>query len=302
MQLDGTGWRCIAQVPFLHHRGWGTLGIDWTTGDLDGDGNDEIVACQDSLITCYQWAGGGLQTHKTLVPFLVDQVQIGDVNNDGRNELVLFCEDSTGQTDFYPYYLRVASWAGSRLVWLWDDSMKLGYSVCNMPDYLVCIADLTNKRHNQVLVSESQSDVSPTTFHLLTWNRKVGGLELAKSFAVHERLVPVDRQDTMPGPWESGPLHPFVVNDTTWFLGWYPQYMDDGPYERGFRFLRFEDESLAASLPRFRNLPEAGSLFLDPDGKGIGLLLLREPIVAVNAIRGQPPDVLKGSRFRFFRL
>ena len=171
-----------------------------------------------------------------------------------------------------------------------------------MPDFLVCIADLTNEGHNQVLVSKSQSDVSPTTFHLLTWNREAGGLELAKSFAVHERLVPVDRRDTFPGPWESGRLRPFVIDDTTWFLGWFPRYMAGESHERGFRFLRFEGDSLAASLPRFRSLPEAGSLFLDPDGKGIGLLLLRKPIFAVNAIRGQPPDTLKGSRFRFFRL
>jgi hypothetical protein len=72
--------------------------------------------------------------------------------------------------------------------------------------------------------------------------------------------------------------------------------------ERGLRVLHFEGDSLAASLPRFRNLPEVGSLFLDPDGRGTGLLILREPIVAGMGVYGQPPDVLKGSRFRFFRL
>ena len=306
MELDTTSWHCIAQIPFSYDHHFGTPRMYWTTGDLDGDGNDEIVTCQDSLIMRYHWAGGKLRPRRAVFPFLVDQVQIGDVNNDGRNELVFFCEDSIpiSHPDFHPYHLCIASWRGARLVRLWDDNTKLGYEVGNMPDFLVCIADLGNRGRNQILVSKCQSDVSPTRFNVLTWNGKAASLELTRSFALHEKLEPVVGRDTFPAPWESGPLRPFVIEDTTWLIGWYwyPQHADGMIAERGFRILRFDGDSLAASLPRFRNLPEVGSLFLDPDGRGTGLLILREPIVAHMRIGGQPPDVLKGSRFRFFRL
>jgi hypothetical protein len=288
-QFDTTGWQTIAQIPFPHHD-FGTPAMCWATGDLAGNGSDEIVTCQDSLVTRYQWVGGQFWERRAVFPYLVDQVQIGSVNNDDNNKLAFFCEDSANSRG-YPYHVCIASWRDTNLALLWDDSTKLGYSVCNMPDFLLCVADVANVGYNQVLISKSQSDPSPTRFNLLTWNEKANDLELTQSFALHDKLVPipVEQEDTTPGPWEAGPLHPFVIDDTTWLEG---EYFAGGP-----RILRIEGDSLAASLPGFRDLPETGSLFLDPDGKGIGLLVLRGPIVSRTG-----PEVLKPSRFRFFRL
>jgi hypothetical protein len=122
--------------------------------------------------------------------------------------------------------------------------------------------------------------VRPTEFNLLAWDDKTRGLRVKRDFSIFDRFVPPVDADTLPTQYESGPVRPFTIDDTTWLLA--PVF---GPHAVSHvGVLRMKDDSLAASLTTFRDLPVPGLLFLNLDGKGIGLL------------------TLNGAEFRFYRL
>ena len=288
IQFISDSWQNISRIQFSmsHYDYYG--GYSWITGDLDNDGTDEIIACLDSLVNKYKWNGKKFLAQTALFPYLIEQVRVGDVNNDGENELVFFCGESLPHERIgYPYHLCIAKWKDTELNILWDDSIKLGYGVRNMPDFLILIADVINKGYNQLLISRSQSDVSPTAYNLLKWNDKKGFLEFNKSFRITDKIVPSDSH-IHSLPFISGRLNSLTKDDTTFLSGF---MVTEGEKHSEFYYdiLKIEGDSLIQARPIFNGLT-SGTCFIDIDGKGIGLLVIwREPPTTTH-------------QFRFYRL
>ena len=288
IQFVGDSWQNISRIPFSvsHYDYYG--GYSWTTGDMDRDGWDEIIACHDSFVNRYKWNGSKFLKQTAVFPYLIEQVRIGDINNDGDNELVFFCGESLPHERIgYPYHLCIAKWKDSRLNMFWDDSVKLDYAVRNMPDFLILIADVINKGYNQLLISRSQSDVSPTSYNLLKWNDKTGSLELNKSFRITDKVVPDDSYISSL-PFISGRLN-YLSKDDTIFISGTMFTAGEKYLENYYKIFKIKGDSLIQARCIFHKLT-SGTCFIDIDGKGIGLLVIwREPPSTENL-------------FRFFRL
>jgi hypothetical protein len=284
IQFVEDSWQSISRIPFsMSHYDY-YEGYSWTTGDLDKDGADEIIACHDSLVHQYKWDGKKFLTQTALFPYLIEQVRIGDINNDGDNELVFFCGESLPHDRIgYPYHLCIAKWKGSKLNMLWDDSTKLDYAVRNMPDFLILIDDVVNSGFNQLLLSRSQSDVSPTAYNLLKWNDKTGRLEFNKSFRITDKIVPSDSH-IHSLPFISGRLNSLTKDNTTFLSG---MMVTEGEKHSEFYYdiLKIEGDSLVQARHIFHNLTSS-TCFINLDGKGIGLLVIwREPPSTTNMYR-----------------
>ena len=145
----------------------GDTTISWTTGDIDGSGQDEIVAFRDRTILVYRWNGTKFALSRYAFPYLVDDAIIGDVNNDGHNELVVLGYDPKG----YIYNLCVVRLQGRRAAIVFNDSGRFGFVKFTIvpPDWLVCIADLVGDGTNQLVAAEEQSDMGPTHYSILKW-------------------------------------------------------------------------------------------------------------------------------------
>jgi hypothetical protein len=284
IQFVGDSWRNIAHIPFTHIYHDYHNSLRWTTGDLDGDGSDEIITCYDSFVNQYSWNGKEFQGKTAEFRYLVEQVRIGDINNDGDNELVFFCGESLPHERIgYPYHLCIAKWKDSRLNILWDDSAKLDYAVRNMPDFLILIADVVNTGYNQLLLSRSQSDVSPTAYNLLKWNDKKGRLELNKSFKISNQILPADTHHNIM-PYLTSKLNSITQNDTTFLSG---IFVSSGKQHIEFCYWLFKikGDSLIQTRPIFHDYP-GGTCFINLDGKGVGVLVIwREPPSTTNMFR-----------------
>lgn len=286
IQFQGDSWRHISRIQYPNNRVSYEYNL-WTTGDIDGDSSDEIITCSDSFVSIYKWNGQDFMIRTTTFRYCVEQVRVGDINNDGNNELVFLGGDSLPKDVIgYPYHLCITKWDTSGLHMLWDDSTKLGYGVRNMPDFLLPIADVTNRGYNQMLISRSQSDVSPTEYNLLEWNDKKKHLELIKSCRITDQLVPGDSH-ILSLPFISGMLNCLTKDDTTFLSGMF--------FSRGQRYLqnsyvilKIKNDTLVQMRPIFWNLVQ--SCFIDIDGNGVGLLVLWR----------ESPSTER--QFRFYRL
>lgn len=273
IQFEGDSWRRIGRIQYPNNRVSYEYNL-WTTGDIDGDGDDEIITCYDSLVSCYKWNGHDFLRRTAIFRYCVEQVRVGDINNDGNNELVFLGGESLPRELIgYPYNLCIAKWDTLGLHLLWDDSTKLGYRVLNMPDFLLFIADIINVGCNQLLVSLSQSDVSPTVFNLLTWDENKGYLKRTKSFVISDRLILTD-EHIMVTPYVSGRLNSFTKHDTTFLSGTLFGMTGGSKHD----IFIIKNDSLAQARTVFRPFP-AGGYFIDLDGRGIGLLVIwQEPL------------------------
>lgn len=284
IQFVCDSWQTFAHIPYSVSYYYYYDHYSWTTGDLDNDGSDDIITCQDSLVIKYKWNGKKFQAQTMVLPFIIEQVRIGDINNNGDNEMVFFYGESLPNERInFRHHLGIAKWDSTDLHLLWDDSAKLGYGVGYTPDYLLFIADVTNKGYNQLIVSRAQTDVSPTQYDLLLWNDKKGSLEFNRSFQLTNQVVPGDSLiDSL--PFISGRLTCFNKNDTTYVSG---SLFTAGKEhsEIYYNILKIEGDSLIQARSIFNGLT-SGTCFIDIDGNGIGLLVIwREPPSTTNMFR-----------------
>lgn len=284
IQLVGDSLQIISRIPFSMSYYDQDGAYTWTTGDLDNDSSDEIIACHDSLVNCYIWNGKKFLPQTAIFPYLIEQARIGDINNDGANELVFFCGESLPHDIIgYRYHLCIAKWRDSTLKMLWDDSTRLDYGVRNTPDFLILIVDVVNTGQKQLLVSRSQSDMSASKYNLLKWDDKKGSLELNKSFRITNQIVPGDSY-IRSLPFISGKLNYLTKDDTT-ILSGIMVTAGEKYSECHYNIFKIEDDSLIQVHTIFHKLTSS-TCFIDIDGKGVGLLVIwREPPSSTSMFR-----------------
>jgi hypothetical protein len=189
----------------------------WTCGDVDSDASDELLIALDTLLLIYRRVNPIFVPETLALPRAARQLVVGDIDNDGRNELIACCDTTTSgrwpkHRPGMKYRIYVYRYIGKKLEILWDDHAMLGYGEPIMPDYFWSVADFQNLGRNQLLVTRSQSDVSPTMYDLLEWNGDDKGLSRHASFLLSDTVVPASSGESDIFPYAVGRMQPFSTN------------------------------------------------------------------------------------------
>lgn len=237
----------------------------WTTGDVNKDGQDEIIVFDLNPIELYEYDrdAGQFEMTQFNFPYFVGDALIGDIDNNGENELVLFCykqrvnDDHTGEL----FYLCVVEVIQDEINIKWNNEgrHKFGITVIVPYDYLECIADIENTGINQLVITEGQTDPSPTRYNLFTWD--TDSLALTKRFSIVGGDINRHTEDIF--PYATGPLVPIVVDSKTKLIG---SMVDHGNIWRTELFEIVGNQLIREELDFLRGL------WVDPDGKGKGIL------------------------------
>jgi hypothetical protein len=181
------------------------------TGDVDGDRSDEVVVVGALTIRKYKLIHGtfALTAQARLGPDSGIQsawcfdVCIGDVNNDGVNEVMLSGIQSPPPFEpdrvERPVTLYVCQWVGKTLVMLWNDHGALtleGPSWATPIDKMAGVRDPSNSGRSVLLVQEGRSDVRASTFDELDWTPS--GLREVGEFVVRDGRIQRKVKDSNP--------------------------------------------------------------------------------------------------------
>ena len=258
----------------------------WTDGDIDSDGSDELVVALDTLVLVYRRVNLTFVPETATLPKAVRQMVVGDIDNDGRNEFIACCDSTTNGrwregVAGMEYCIYVCRLVGNKLHILWTDNAKLGFGEPNMPDYFWSVADFQNLGHNQLLVTRSQSDVSPTVYDLLEWSGNDSGLSRQASFLLSDTVVPAASRVWDIYPYAIGRMQPLRTDLGTLVM---VEVGDTGTSSAGDcgtvfrqRLLRFTGGAVTSfGDVWYRDYPHCSNFYgtLDPDGRGAGIIYI----------------------------
>ena len=259
-------WKVRYRIPFADSSSNIDIrDIAWTIGDLNKNDKEEILICHKRTVKRYEWNGETFKESVSELLYSVGDVIIGDIDNDNSNELVAFCYDRPFKPggEYYRCYLCVVELSNGELNIIWTDQGNLGYSGRGeSSDDLVCIADVENIGFDQLLVAEGQSDMSATTYNLLTWEKNK--LQIANSFILHRGTAESEGL-----PCVIGKLVPINISGQTMFIG----ALIDRPPQ--FAILKIKEGDLDILKPIFLQkgwrVPNK-FCWIDLDGRGKGVL------------------------------
>ena len=177
-QYKEDDWQLL--FSFFHERYAGRLAevhdqqnsIDWTVGDIDGNGYDEIICINDSIISVHSWNKEEYNAEAYPVPFSSEQMISGDIDGDGKDELAVFCVK--GEIEQYKWgKLELSIWKfkddSFRKIWTDESALGYTYSFTIPPDFLQSMGKYGRDNKRYVIISKAQSDVSPTVYEFLKW-------------------------------------------------------------------------------------------------------------------------------------
>ncbi|MEW6617883.1 MAG: VCBS repeat-containing protein [bacterium] len=186
-QFENNNLNIVHQIPFQE------INL-WVCGDLNKDKKDEIIFIKSPSIQTYEWGEGKFLKKEYNLPQLsnyeIHQAIVGDIDNDDINEIILFAkntqENSQGEEDEgFKLYLFILKRQKEKIKIIWSDKGKMGFYDPRVvpPPTLVCVGDIFNRSKNQLVIMETQSDVSPSGFNLLMWSKNRLKLDQTVMFA-----------------------------------------------------------------------------------------------------------------------
>jgi hypothetical protein len=270
-----------------------------TTGDVDGNGSDEVVVVGGRTIRKYKLIHGtfALTAQAKLGPDSGAQsawcfdVCIGDVNNDGVNEVMLsgisspppFEPDGVDR----PITLYVCRWDNKDLAVKWNDrgTLKLEGPSWVMPiTEMRCICDPTNSGHISLLMKEGVSDVSAGRYHELVWDS--AGLHKDGYFVIRDGRIQRNAADDNPESSAVGCDFARIGGATAVLASMLIE--EEDPWQ-GEYFVFHGDTAAQHRVFWSASYPSTG-IIIDPDGKGAGVLRFVYPLRE------------GGTSFEFYRL
>jgi hypothetical protein len=274
----------------------GTVGA---AGDVDGDGLDEIVVAGGRFIRKYELIRGdfALTAEAEVHPDSSDRPDwpfdacIGDVNNDGVNEVILsgipspppFEPDGVDR----PITLYVCRWVNNELAVIWNDhaSLKLEGPSWVMPiTEMRCVCDPANSGHISLLMKEGVSDVSAGTYDEFVWDS--AGLHKDGYFAIRDGRIQRNAADDNPESSAVGCDFARIGGATAVLAS---TLIEEEDSWRGEYFVFHGDTAAQHRVFWSASYPSTG-IIIDPDGKGAGVLRFVYPLRE------------GGTSFEFYRL
>jgi hypothetical protein len=187
LRFRDTLWELQGRLPFVNSYARFERGrTAWCTGDIDGDGQDEIVAGDSNRLVVIRWQNPGFACRTYDFRYQIDNLIVGDIDNDGRNEIVLSASDEKLVDGFERERICVARLTESGLDLLWNDrgALAIGDNRATPADQLLAIADIENQHVNELLVyrPSCREHPPPSAYSLLGWQR--GQLRVLRSFSI----------------------------------------------------------------------------------------------------------------------
>ena len=293
-RFDSLTWHESGQIPFVQDSiNRINRQPTWTVGDLNNDGADEIITWCGKTIVQYSFNGIDFTRNEYDFPLTVEQGVVGDIDNDGRNELVMFAfADSlywyaAGRRWGHALGLCVTRLDSGKLKLIWADGGQMGYKDYSAvpPDMLHFIAPFTERDHNQLVITTSQSDASASFYHVLSWDyavlrkadefylingKKVKELPYANIRKGEDRREIINR---LPSSFEEFPYSCGMISPLT--LDGKQAFFDQQQFPRiGKQVILQPQEDHFKILPIIYSGFDRmmGSMWMDPDGKGKGFL------------------------------
>ncbi len=288
IQFDGEHWATVREIPFTDSlKEKAKENCAWELGDLNQNGKDEIFSFFNHKLVRYEWDGEKFNNYLHIFPYIIDDVTIGDIDNDQANEMVMLCyQDPTPGRRPVKLHLCVCELEDDEIRIVWDDEGELGYKnrFFVPPDQFGFIADFENNGKNQLIVKKSQSDRSARLYNLVYWDGS--GLMKINSFEIIDgKIVPTERKfHETPFSW--GYLTPIEIDAK-------PMFFDRMDYRKGSRDVILKREGAHFKIIQLVDEPSGkgghyvigGDIFwMDMNGKGKGLLVLEEYSYANNPI------------------
>jgi hypothetical protein len=270
------------------------------TGDVDGDGLDEIVVAGSRTIRKYKLIRGtfaltaeaGVGPASEVRSAWCFDVCIGDVNSDGVNEVMLsgipspppFEQDEAD----LPITLCVCRWVNKDLAVIWDDggTLKLEGPSWVMPiTQMRCVCDPANSGHARLLMEEGVSDVRAGTYDDFVWDS--AGLHKDGYFNIRDGRIQRNVADE--NPESSAVRCDFArVGGATAILA---SVLIEEEYSFRGEYFVFHGDTAAQHRVLWAHGDLRPGIIIDPDGNGPGVLRFMYP---------RPKEV--GQRFEFYRL
>jgi hypothetical protein len=272
-------------------------------GDVDGDGIDEFVIAIGRTISKYKLTNGTLALTAVASirpdpgsgPFWVTDGCIGDIDNDGRNEILISATrlrpPACAGDSWSPVVLFVCRWDKDSLVQLWNDE---GALKLEQPDFdyvyefMLSVADPRNSGANRLILLEGTGDdVHPAVFRDVVW--RDGRLTDDGLFQLRDGRLQREYWNKETHNAATGCVFGQVDGKTVLLAN-----IESGGYVWQGELFVFSGDSatqhrvLWSDRDHAWQSPSTGIL-IDLDGKGVGALRLMDPRVG-------------GPRFEFYRL
>jgi hypothetical protein len=276
--FDAGAWKPSDTIPFAPT--WDTFGINtWTVGDINDDARDEILSVAGHVLITYSWNGKSFVSQKQELPYFVDDIKVGDIANDGRNELVMltYKRPFEGSYQWDSYGIVVARYSDTGILPVWNDNkeLKIARNGSWPSDNLVCIADVMGVGHNQLLCAVGQSDVEANIYYVLQWSD--GGLKRVNRLIIEDGKLVLDPSADDPRNFEYGSSIgdwiPAEIGGESGFL--IPWYTATAGMERTDVLARIRQGKLEVADTLLRpGSHDFNAFWVDPDGRGKGILEL----------------------------
>jgi len=182
-------------------------------GDLFGDNTKAFYAIYKNRIEQYKYNGKKFvkQEFKLPVLYTPKQAKIGDIDNDGKNELVIFVSDKEGISAASSEKLSLIIYKPNEkgeltVAYFGTFSYKGGQN----SDSLVCIDDIYNTGQNKLVIRMGKADIAPSEYKILSFQSN----KLYKERVLDQsnNITLLDLEDTAHNPeWQNKIKNDFSI-------------------------------------------------------------------------------------------
>lgn len=257
---------------------------NWTVGDVDNDGIDDILIWGENKYIVYNCRNGKITKKTYRFPYYISQSIIGDIDNDNKNEIISFCvyERNSEEAPMITYNLCVSKIIDNSVLLIWEDKNKFGFENSGVvpPDTLDNISNI-GYNHNVLIIQHSIFDMSnPSKFSIFTWTNSELKESTVSLYSESFLTVQKDTSTETFVPYVQWAFEPINKNSNT-FLG----YMIFSPspsnkYSREFNTVVFSINKNKVKINSiiYKDIEQDyfsnQFYWMDIDGRGKGILQL----------------------------